>query len=186
MAKRYEVTRRQARRQLEHKERLRASQAKTYEAARRWHQACQATGAVGGGEKEQPALGEVIQNLLTVPEGQKNLVRWHNGVMTTTWFPTTAVEVGVWVVAATVWNDPEEQLWLSERVLRVTRLVDRITKVDLRRYEDYWRFTRELDELEMATLLMIAPAPTPTVISPLSAVTVDVPRSLEGLDLDVS
>jgi hypothetical protein len=122
----YLVSQRKARQRLVHKERLRASIDKSYDAALRWHNACQAlaTPGLGGG---LPALGEIVGDALSVPEGQKKLVRWHDGTMTLTWIPGRFLAVHdrvTWIVATTRWNDPSPGPWLVDRMLRVETLLD--------------------------------------------------------------
>lgn len=154
-----EISRRQARKRLVRKEQLQEGKSRTYEAALRWYNATQALGTPGLGDA-QPALGEIVENILAVTGGQKNMVRWHNGTLTVTWFPGSLHPVGTWIVAATRWNDMSAGPWLEERVMRVEELVDVISAKVRTLSDDYWRFSGELDDLEMAHHLMIAPVST--------------------------
>jgi hypothetical protein len=152
----HQVSQRQARKQIVHKERLRASMAKTYDAALRWHNACQALAMPGLGD-DLPALGEIVGDVLSVPEGQKRLVRWHDGTMTITWIPGPLLAVRgqvTWIVATTRWNDPNPGPWLTERVLRVETLLDAMTVTVLKECEQYWRLSRELFELDVQSFLI--------------------------------
>jgi hypothetical protein len=88
-----EISRRQARKRLVRKEQLQEGKSRTYEAALRWYYATQALGAPGLGDG-QLALGEIVENILAVSEGQKNAVRWHNGTLTATWFPARYIQSG--------------------------------------------------------------------------------------------
>jgi hypothetical protein len=90
----YLVSQRKARQRLVHKQRLHASMAKTYDATLRWHNACQdlATPGLGDG---QAALGEVVGDVLSVPQGQKKLVRWHDKTMTVSGSPGTSVSTAI-------------------------------------------------------------------------------------------
>jgi hypothetical protein len=155
----YQISQRQARKRLVHKERLAASMANTYDAALRWHNACQALATPGLGDG-RAALGEIVDDVRSVPEGQKKLVRWHDGTMTVTWIPG-AFLVGrdqvTWIVATTRWNDPTPGPWLVERVLRVETLLDAMPGTIRSECEQYWRYSAELDELDLANLLMLAP-----------------------------
>jgi hypothetical protein len=151
-----EISRRQARKRLVRKEQLQEGKSRTYEAALRWYNATQALGAPGLGDG-QPALGEIVENILAVVEGQKNMVRWHNGTLTVTWFPGAPHPMGTWIVAATRWNDMSVGPWLEERIMRVEQLVDVISAKVRTLGNDYWRFSGELDDLELADHLMIAP-----------------------------
>ena len=150
-----EISRRQARKRLVRKEQLQEGKSRTYEAALRWYNATQALGAPGLGDG-QFALGEIVENILVVAEGQKNTVRWHNGTLTATWFSGAPHPVGTWIVAATRWNDMSVGPWLEERVMRVERQVDVIPAKVRALRNDYWRFSGELDELDLADHLMIA------------------------------
>jgi hypothetical protein len=67
----YLVSQRKARQRLVHKQRLHASMAKTYDATLRWHHACQALATPGLGDG-LPALGEIVDDLMSIPEGQKS------------------------------------------------------------------------------------------------------------------
>jgi hypothetical protein len=71
----YLVSQLKARQRHVHKERLRASMTKSYDAALRWHNACQALATPGLGDG-QAVLGEIVGDVLSVSEGQKKLVRW--------------------------------------------------------------------------------------------------------------
>ena len=154
-----EISRRQARKRLVRKEQLQEGKSRTYEAALRWYNATQALGAPGLGDG-QFVFGEIVENILAVAEGQKNTVRWHNGTLTATWFPGALHPVGTWIVAATQWNDMSTGPWLEERVMRVEQLVDVIPAKVRTLSDDYWRFSGELDDLEIAHHLMIAPVAT--------------------------
>jgi hypothetical protein len=152
----YQVSSRQARQRLVHQERLRASMAKTYDAALRWHKACQALATPGLGDG-QAALGEIVGDVLSVPEGQKKLVRWHDGTMSLTWIPGLLLAVHGQVtcfVAATRWNDPSSGPWLAERVLRVETLLDAMATTVRSECERYWRISRELLELDVRNFLI--------------------------------
>jgi hypothetical protein len=155
----YQVSQRRARKRLVHKERLAASMAITYDAALRWFNACQALAVPGLGDG-LAALGEIVDDLRSVPAGQKKLVRWHDGTMTATWIPgPLLVDRGpvTWIVATTCWNDAGPGPWLAERVLRVETLLDAMPAMIRSACEQYWRYSAELDELELANLLMLAP-----------------------------
>jgi hypothetical protein len=152
----YPVTQRQARQRLVQRERLRASMAMTYEAALRWHNACQALATPGLGD-DQPALGEIVYCVLSAPQGQKKLVRWHDGTMTLTWIPgqlLAANDRATWIVATTRWNDPAPGPWLTERVLRIESLLDAMTATVLKECEQYWRHSRELFEIDVRSFLI--------------------------------
>jgi hypothetical protein len=152
----YLVTQRQARQRLVHKEQIRASMAKTYDAALRWHNACQALATPGLGD-DQPALGEIVSGLLSVPQGQKKLVRWHDGTMTLTWIPErllAANDRATWIVATTRWNDATSGPWLTERVMRIETLLDAMTGTVLKECEQYWRFSANLFELDVRSFLI--------------------------------
>ena len=152
----YLVSPRKARQRLVNKERLRASMAKTYDAALRWHHACQATATPGLGDG-LPALGQIVSDVLSVAEGQKKLVRWHDGTMTITWIPAHLLAVYgpvTWIVASTRWNDPHMGPWLSERVMRVETLLDAMPATVRSEYEQYWRLSRELFELDVESFLI--------------------------------
>jgi hypothetical protein len=155
----YQVSPRQARKRLVHKERVAASMARTYDAALRWFNACQALATPGLGDG-LAALGEIVDDVLKVPEGQKKLVRWHDGTMTTTWIPGSLL-VGrgqvTWIVATTRWNECSPGPWLAERVMRVETLLDAMPATIRSECEQYWRYSRELDELDLKNLLMLAP-----------------------------
>jgi hypothetical protein len=155
----YQVSPRQARKQLVHKERVAASMAKTYDAALRWFNACQALAVPGLGDG-LAALGEIVDQVRGVPEGQKKLVRWHDGTMTATWIPQELL-VGrgqaTWIVATTRWNDCTPGPWLAERVMRVETLLDAMPATIVKQCEQYWRYSAELDELDLKNLLMLAP-----------------------------
>jgi hypothetical protein len=165
----YQVSQRQARKQLVHKERLRASMAATYDSALRWYNACQALGTPGLGDG-QPVLGEIISNVVSVPEGHKKLVRWHDGTITTTWIPGQMLlghDQPKWIVATTCWNDPAPGPWLTERVMRVEILVDAMPATIIKECDQYWDYSREHDELDLKNLLMIAPPdPAPSLPQP--------------------
>lgn len=154
-----EISLRQARKRLVRKEQLQEGKSRTYEAALRWYNATQALGAPGLGDG-QPALGEIVENVLAVADGQKSMVRWHNATLTVTWFPGASHPIGTWIVAATRWNDMSVGPWLEERVMCVERLVDVISVKVRTLSNDYWRFSRELDDLELIDHLMIAPVAT--------------------------
>lgn len=171
MPRRNEVTDRQAKRRLVQKERLRATKGRNYSSALRWYNAHQAL-ATPGADVPGPALGEVIVSVATLVEGQKSLVRWHDGTITSTWisrdkineFTPKWLTEGTYVVAVTGWSETREGPWLEERLMYVSNLVDVITKDVLSEYNAYWAASRELDEIEMNDLLMVAPVtdPTPT------------------------
>jgi hypothetical protein len=154
-----EISRRQARKRLVRKEQLQEGKSRTYESALRWYNATQALGTPGLGDG-QPALGEIVENVLSVAEGQKNVVRWHNGTLTVTWFPGSIHPVGTWIVAATRWNEMSTGPWLEERAMRVEQCDDVISAKVRILANDYWRFSRELDDLELVDHLMIAPVAT--------------------------
>jgi hypothetical protein len=152
----YLVSQRKTRQRLVQKERLRASIAKTYDAAFRWHNACQALATPGLGD-DQPALGEIVSGLLSVQQGQKKLVRWHDGTMTLTWIPgqlLAASDRATWIVATTRWNDPAPGPWLTERVLRIETLLNAMTGTVLKECEQYWRLSAELFELDVRSFLI--------------------------------
>jgi hypothetical protein len=152
----YLVPQWKARQRLVHKERLRASMARTYDAALRWHNACQALATPGLGD-DQPALGEIVSDVLNVPQGQKKLVRWHDGTMTFTWIPERLLGANArvtWIVATTRWNDPTSGPWLTERVLRIETLLDAMTETVLKECEQYWRLSAELFELDVRSFLI--------------------------------
>jgi ribonucleotide reductase beta subunit family protein with ferritin-like domain len=95
--------------------------------------------------------------LLSVPQGQKKLVRWHDGTMTFAWIPErllAANDRATWIVATTRWNDPARGPWLTERVLRIETLLDAMTASVLKECEQYWRHSRELFELDVRNFLM--------------------------------
>jgi hypothetical protein len=150
----YQVSQRQARR-LVHTERFRASMAKTDDAALRWHHACQALATPGRGDGEA-ALGEIAGDVLNVPEGQKKLVRWHDGTMTVTWIPWYLGFHGqiTWIVAITRWNDCIPGPWLAQRVMRVETLLKAIADSVRSECEQYWRLSRELFELDVRNSLI--------------------------------
>jgi hypothetical protein len=150
----YPISNRQARKRLAHKERLRAGMSATYDMAQRWYLAHQAIAPAGGNSL---SFGCVAQTLLTVTEGQKNLIRWHDGTHTMMWVGGRHFETGEWIVARTVWNDATNAVYTAERLMHVTELLDVMPVNAQSLYEDYWRYSRELDELEMTSLLMIAP-----------------------------
>ncbi len=150
----YRLSNRQARKRLVQKERLRAGMSATYDMARRWSCAHQAVALPGEG---LPSFGCIVQTLLTVAEGQKHLIRWHNGTYTMTWIGGRHLEVGVWIVAKTLWNDVADGVYTSERLMHVTELLDVLPADAQRLYDEYWRYNREHDELELTSLLMIAP-----------------------------
>jgi hypothetical protein len=80
--------------------------------------------------------------------------------MTATWIPgPLLVDRGpvTWIVATTCWNDAGPGPWLAERVLRVETLLDAMPAMIRSACEQYWRYSAELDELELANLLMLAP-----------------------------
>jgi hypothetical protein len=171
----YQVSPRQARKRLVHKERVAASMVKTYDAALRWFNACQALATPGLGDG-LAALGEIVDDVLKVPEGQKKLVRWHDGTMTATWIPGSLL-VGrgqvTWIVATTRWNECSPGPWLAERVMRVETLLDAMPATIRNECEQYWRYSRELDELDLKNLLMLAPpdeVPSPAESGPQSVV----------------
>jgi hypothetical protein len=152
----YLVSQRKARQRLVLKERLRASMANTYDAALRWHNACQALATPGLGDG-LPALGEIVNDVLSVPKGQKKLVRWHDGTMTLTSIPDRLLATNdraTWIVATTRWNDPAQGPWLTERVLRIETLLDAMTETVLKECEQYWRFSAELFELDVRSFLI--------------------------------
>jgi hypothetical protein len=152
----YLVSQRKARQRLVHKERFRASMAKTYDAALRWHLACQALAAPGLGDGEA-ALGEIVGDVLSLAEGQKKLVRWHDGMMTVTWVPERLLAVRgqvKWIVATTRWNDAGSGPWLTERVLRVETLLDAMPASIVDDCEQYWRLSRKLFELDVRNFLI--------------------------------
>jgi hypothetical protein len=152
----YLVSQRKARQRLVHKERLRASMTKTYDAALRWHNACQALATPGLGDG-LPALGENVGDVLSVPKGQKKLVRWHDGTMTVTWIPRRLLALHdqvTWIVATTRWNDPASGPWLGERVMRVETLLDAMAASIRSECEQYWRLSRELFELDVRNSLI--------------------------------
>jgi hypothetical protein len=96
------------------------------------------------------------------------MVRWHNGTLTVTWFPGASHPIGTWIVVATRWNDMSVGLWLEERVMRVEHFVDVISAKIRTFASDYWRFSGEFDDLELADHLMIAPVATqadPPIVS---------------------
>jgi len=126
----------------------------TYDTARRWSCAHQALALPG---ENLLSFGCIAQTPLTVAEGQKHLIRWHNGTYTMTWIGGHNLEVGEWVVARTLWNETEGRVNTSERLMHVTELLDVMPANAQSLYDDYWRYDRELDELEMTSLLMIAP-----------------------------
>ena len=154
-----ELSRRQARKRLIRKEQLQEGKKRTYEAALRWYEAHQAVGMPGLGDGA-PALGEIIQNVSTQPNGQKNIVRWHNGTMTVCWFSSAAHPVGTWIVATTHWQNMSEGVWLTERAMNVDELVDVMTAETRSEHDSYWNYSRELDDLELMNHLMIAPTAT--------------------------
>lgn len=168
MTRENKVTMRQARKRLVQKERLRATKAQTHRAAQRWYDACQAL-ATPGAADGQLALGEVIVNVSAPAEGQKMLVRWHNGTITTLWigidkiqnFATAGLAVGSYVVAATAWSETRDEPWLEERLMYASELRDVISSSDIRDYEMFWSASRELDELELGEMLMVAPVDEP-------------------------
>jgi hypothetical protein len=152
----YQVSQGQARKRIVHKERLRASMTKTYDAALRWHNACQALATPGLGDG-QAALGEIVGDVLSVPQGQKKLVRWHDGTMTVTWIPGRLLAVHgqiTWIVVTTRWNDATPGPWLAERVLRVETLLDALSASVRSECEQYWRHSRELFELDVESFLI--------------------------------
>jgi hypothetical protein len=152
----YLVSQRKARQRLVHKERLRASMAETYDAALRWHNACQALATPGQGDG-LPALGEIVDDVLSVREGQKKLVRWHDGTLTLTWISgrlLAAHDRATWIVATTRWNDAGSGPWLTERVMRVETLLDALAATTIAECEQYWRHSRELFELDVRTILI--------------------------------
>jgi hypothetical protein len=151
----YAVSQRRARQRLVHQERLRASMAKNYDAARRWYKACQALGTPGRGDG-RAALGEIVGDVVSVPEGQKKLVRWHDGTMTATWIPGSLLagrDQVRWIVAATRWNDFNPGPWLGERVMRVDVLLDALSDSIVTECEQYWCHSRELFDLELKDFL---------------------------------
>jgi hypothetical protein len=152
----FTVSQRQARRRIVQKEWLRASIAKTYDAALRWHNACQALATPGLGDG-LPALGEIVADELSVPEGQKKLVRRHDGTMKIKWIPGRLLAVHsqvAWIVATTRWNDPAPGPWLSERVMRVETLLEAMPASIVKDCEQYWRLSRELLELDVRNFLI--------------------------------
>jgi hypothetical protein len=151
----YQVSQRQARR-LVHKERFRASMAKTYDAALRWHNACQALATTGLGDG-QAAHGEIVRDVLSVPEGQKKLVRRHDGTMTVTWIPGRLLAGHgqvTWIVATTRWNESTPGPWLAERLMRVETLLDAMAASVRSECEQYWRHSRESFELDVRSFLI--------------------------------
>ena len=152
----YQVSQRKARQRLVNKERLCASMANNYDAALRRHNACQALATPGRGDG-QAALGKIIDDVLSIPEGQKKLVRWHDGTMTLTWIPGRFFAVHgqvTWIVATTRWNDLAPGPWLAERVLRGETLLDPMPSTVRSEREQYWRLNRELFELEVRSFLI--------------------------------
>ncbi len=150
----YRLSKRQARKRLVQKERLRAGMSATYDIARRWHRAHQAVALPG---EDLPSFDWVAQTPLSVAEGQKHLIRWHNGTYTMTWIGERHLEVGEWIVARTLWNDAWDGVYTSERLMHATELLDVMPANARRLYNEYWLYNRELDELELTGLLMIAP-----------------------------
>jgi hypothetical protein len=145
-----------ARKQILHKKRLRASMAKTYDSALHWHNACQALATPGLGDG-LPALGEIVNDVLSVPQGQRKLVRRHDGTMTLTWIPERLLDANdraTWIVATTRWNNPASGPWLTERVLRIETLLDAMTATVLKECEQYWRHSAELFELDVRSFLI--------------------------------
>jgi hypothetical protein len=152
----YLVSHRKARQQLVHKERRYASMAKSYGAALRWHNACQALATQGLGDG-LPAHGEIVGDVLSIPQGQKKMVRWHDGTMTITWIPGRFLAVHgqvTWIAAMTRWNDPTPGPWLAERVMRVEMLQDAMPASALEECEQFWRNSRELFELDVRNFLI--------------------------------
>jgi hypothetical protein len=150
----YVISKRESRKRLEHIERLRASLALRHPDAAAWYDAHQATGIPGSGE---PAFGAVVQIVQDVAEGQMVLVRWHNGTYTKTWLGERHYEIGTWLVVRTVWNDQVGGVWVESRPMRVSEWIAVLPANAKELYEDYWRFSRELDELDLKNLMMIAP-----------------------------
>jgi hypothetical protein len=152
----YQFSQMLARKRILHKEQLRASMAKTYNSALRWHHAFQAQATPGLGDG-QPALGEFVGDLSRTPEGHKKLVRWHDGTMTPTWIPGRILAVQdrvTWIVATTCRNDANPGPWLVERVMRVETLRDAMPFSIVEEYEQYWRLSRELFELDVRNFLI--------------------------------
>ena len=176
MTREAKVSMRQARKRLVQKERLRATKAQTHRAAQRWYDAYQALAAPGeaGGLL---SLGEVIVNVSSLPEGQKMLVRWHDGTITALWigadkihkFAPAGLAVGTYIVAATAWSETRDTPWLEERLMYATGLADVIDSDVLRDYEMFWKATRELDDLELGEMLMVAPIEESTTVASSNA-----------------
>jgi hypothetical protein len=152
----YLVSKMKVRQGLVRQELLRASVAVNYDAALRWYKACQSLAVPGRGDG-RPALGEIVGDVMSVPEGQKRLVRWHDGTITVTWIPGPLLaERGqvTWIVAATRWNDSSPGPWLGERVMRVEVLLDALPVSIINECERYWRDNRELFDMELQEFLI--------------------------------
>jgi hypothetical protein len=167
----YKVSERTGRRLLAHKERLRASMAATYKDAQRWYDASLAVSTPGLGDGGR-SVGEITHNLSVFPEGQRSYVRWFDGTITVTWIEGKRLTPGTWVVVTSHWKTPRVQVQVGERLLIVDEIIDTIPAKVLDRYEDYWRYSRELDELELKDHLMIAPIDMPVADAPELTVTI--------------
>ena len=152
----YEISKRESRKRLARIEQLKVSKAATQDMAQRWYNAYQTTAPPGSGEA---AFGFVTTVTRQDDEGQQCLVRWHNGTYTSVWFGGSCFDVGTPVVVKTLWNDDcnNDEVWTEERLMRVTEFVDVMPFDAEEIYEDYWRSTRELDELALSDLMMLAP-----------------------------
>lgn len=153
MAK-YEISKRDTHKRLAHIERLKMTKAATQDMAQRWYNAFQATALPGSGGA---AFGFITTIVRQDDAGQQCLVRWHNGTYTSVWFGDSCLDTGTPVVVKTLWNDDEEGVWVKDRPMRVTEVVDVMPPDVEQLYEEYWRCARELDDLDMQDLMMIAP-----------------------------
>jgi hypothetical protein len=152
----HEISNRESRRRAAHIEQLKVSKAATQEMAWRWYNAYQATGLPGSGDA---AFGFLTSVLRQDDDGQQCLVRWHNGTYTSVWFSDSCFAEGTPVVVKTRWNDNDGdgEVWVTERPMWVTEFVDVMPLDAEETYEDYWRWSRELDDLALSDLMMLAP-----------------------------
>jgi hypothetical protein len=129
---------------LEHEERLCAFMAKTNDAAHCWNNACRA------------ALGEIVGDVLRVPDGQKKLLRWHDGTMTLARSPRRLLAVHsqvTWFVATTRECDANPVSCLAERFLQVEAFLNAMPASIVEECEKHCRLNRELFELDVRNFL---------------------------------